>query len=63
MKVKDTIIQDTYNFEMELDNDNNYLLTLGDQILILTKAEWLQLHFKVITTMQYLEEIKEQENK
>ena len=49
MEIKTSIFEGTYDFEMQLDEykpqgDSVYQLTLGDQILIVTRDEWEKLH-------------------
>lgn len=62
MEIKTSIIDGTYDFEMKLDEykpqgDSVYQLTLGDQILIVTRDEWEKLHGLVIETMDYFENV------
>lgn len=64
MEIKTSIIEGTYDFEMKLDEykpqgDSVYQLTLGDQILIVTRDEWEKLHGLVIESMDYFENIQD----
>lgn len=64
MEIKTSIIKGTYDFEMKLDEykpqgDSVYQLTLGDQILIVTRDEWEKLYSLVIESMDYFENIQD----
>jgi hypothetical protein len=64
MEIKTSIIEGTYDFEMKLDEykpqgDSVYQLTLGDQILIVTREEWEKLYSLVIESMDYFENIQD----
>ena len=64
MEIKTSIIEGTYDFEMKLDEykpqgDSVYQLTLGDQILIVTRDEWEKLHGLVIESMYYFENVQD----
>ena len=64
MEIKTSIIDGTYDFEMKLDEykpqgDSVYQLTLGDQILIVTRDEWEKLHGLVIESMDFFENDQE----
>ena len=64
MEIKTSIFEGTYDFEMKLDEykpqgDSVYQLTLGDQILIVTRDEWEKLHDLVIESMDYFENIQD----
>ena len=64
MEIKTSIFEGTYDFEMKLDEykpqgDSVYQLTLGDQILIVTRDEWEKLHGLVIESMDYFENIQD----
>ena len=64
MEIKTSIIEGTYDFEMKLDEykpqgDSVYQLTLGDQILIITRDEWVKLYSLVIESMDYFENIQD----
>ena len=64
MEIKTSIFEGTYDFEMKLDEykpqgDNVYQLTLGDQILIITRDEWEKLHGLVIESMDYFDNIQD----
>lgn len=64
MEIKTSILEGTYDFEMKLDEykpqgDSVYQLTLGDQILIVTRDEWEKLHGLVIESMDYFENIQD----
>ena len=59
MEFKTSIIEGTYDFEMKLDEykpqgDSVYQLTLGDQILIITRDEWNNLDNLVNKSMDFL---------
>ena len=63
MEIKTSIIEGTYDFEMKLDEykpqgDSVYQLTLGDQILIVTREEWEKLYNLVVESMDYFENIQ-----
>ena len=64
MEIKTSIIEGTYDFELKLDEykpkgESIYQLTLGDQILIVTRDEWEKLHGLVIESMDYFENIQD----
>ena len=64
MEIKTSIIDGTYDFEMKLDEykpqgDSVYQLTLGDQILIVTRDEWEKLHGLVIESMDFFENVQD----
>ena len=64
MEIKTSIIEGTYDFEMKLDEykpqgDSVYQLTLGDQILIVTREEWEKLYNLVVESMDYFENIQD----
>ena len=64
MEIKTSIFEGTYDFEMKLDEykpqgDSVYQLTLGDQILIITRDEWVKLYSLVIESMDYFENIQD----
>lgn len=64
MEIKTSIIEGTYDFEMKLDEykpqgDSVYQLTLGDQILIITRDEWEKLYSLVIESMDYFDNIQD----
>ena len=64
MEIKTSIIEGTYDFEMKLDEykpqgDSVYQLTLGGQILIITRDEWEKLYSLVIESMDYFENIQD----
>ena len=64
MEIKTSIIEGTYDFEMKLDEykpqgDSDYQLTLGDQILIVTRDEWEKLHGLVIESMDFFENVQD----
>ena len=64
MEIKTSIIEGTYDFEMKLDEykpqgDSVYQLTLGDQILIVTRDEWEKLHGLVIESMDFFENVQD----
>ena len=45
--------------EYKPQGDSVYQLTLGDQILIVTRDEWEKLHGLVIESMDYFENIQD----
>lgn len=64
MEIKTSILEGTYDFEMKLDEykpqgDSVYQLTLGSQILIVTRDEWEKLHGLVIESMDYFENVQD----
>lgn len=64
MEIKTSIFEGTYDFEMKLDEykpqgDSVYQLTLGGQILIVTRDEWEKLHGLVIESMDYFENVQD----
>lgn len=64
MEIKTSIMEGTYDFEMKLDEykpqgDSVYQLTLGDQILIVTRDEWEKLHGLVIESMDFFENVQD----
>ena len=64
MEIKTSIFEGTYDFEMKLDEykpqgNSVYQLTLGSQILIVTRDEWEKLHGLVIESMDYFENIQD----
>ena len=59
MEIKTSIIDGTYDFEMKLDEykpqgESVFQLTLGDQILIITRDEWNNLDNLVNNSMDFL---------
>lgn len=59
MEIKTSIIDGTYDFEMKLDEykpqgESVFQLTLGDQILIITRDEWNNLDNLVNKSMDFL---------
>lgn len=59
MEIKSSIFEGTYDFEMKLDEykpqgDSVFQLTLGDQILIVTRQEWNKLDNLVSNSMDFL---------
>ena len=59
MEIKSSIFEGTYDFEMKLDEykpqgESVFQLTLGDQILIITRAEWNKLDVLVNNSMDFL---------
>ena len=59
MEIKSSIFEGTYDFEMKLDEYNPqgesvFQLTLGDKILIVTRAEWNKLDILVNNSMDFL---------
>lgn len=64
MEIKTSIFEGTYDFEMKLDEykpqgDSVYQLTLGDQILIVTRDKWEKLHGLVIESMDFFENVQD----
>ena len=64
MEIKTSIFEGTYDFEMKLDEykpqgDSVYQLTLGDQILIVTRDVWEKLHGLVIESMDFFENVQD----
>lgn len=60
MEIKTSIIDGTYDFEMKLDEykpqgESVFQLTLGDQILIITRDEWNNLDNLVTNSMEFLD--------
>lgn len=60
MEIKTSIIEGTYDFEMKLDEykpqgESVFQLTLGDQILIITRDEWNNLDNLVTNSMEFLD--------
>ena len=60
MEIKSSIFEGTYDFEMKLDEykpqgDSVFQLTLGDQILIVTRQEWDGLYNLVHNSMDFLD--------
>lgn len=61
MEIKTSIIDGTYDFEMRLDEykpqgESVFQLTLGDQILIITRDEWNKLDNLVTNSMDFLDD-------
>ena len=59
MEIKTSIFEGTYDFEMKLDEykpqgESVFQLTLGDQILIVTRDEWNNLDNLVNKSMDFL---------
>ena len=59
MEIKTSIFNGTYDFEMKLDEykpqgESVFQLTLGDQILIITRDEWEKLYNLVNNSMDFL---------
>lgn len=64
MEIKSSIFEGTYDFEMKLDEykpqgDSVFQLILGDQILIITRAEWNSLYNLVHNSMDFLDSNRE----
>lgn len=60
MEIKSSILEGTYDFEMKLDEykpqgDSVFQLTLGDQILLVTRDEWDSLCNLVYNSMDFLD--------
>lgn len=60
MEIKTSIIDGTYDFEMRLDEykpqgESVFQLTLGDQILLVTRDEWNNLDNLVNNSMNFIE--------
>lgn len=61
MEIKTSIFNGTYDFEMKLDEykpqgESVYELTLGNQILIVTREEWENLYQLVFNSMNFLDD-------
>ena len=61
MEIKTSIFEGTYDFEMKLDEykpqrESVFQLTLGDQILLITRDDWEKLHDLVYNSMDFLED-------
>lgn len=61
MEIKTSIFNGTYDFEMKLDEykpqgESVYELTLGNQILIVTREEWENLYQLVYNSMNFLDD-------
>jgi hypothetical protein len=61
MEIKTSIFNGTYDFEMKLDEykpqgESVYELTLGNQILIVTREEWENLYHLVFNSMNFLDD-------
>ncbi len=61
MEIKTSIFEGTYDFEMKLDEykpqgGSVFQLTLGDQILIITRDEWNNLDNLVNNSMDFLDD-------
>ena len=64
MEIKTSILEGTYDFEMKLDEykpkgESVFQLTLGDQILIVTRDEWEKLHGLVIESMDFIDNVQD----
>jgi hypothetical protein len=60
MEITTSIFEGTYDFEMKLDEykpqgESVFQLTLGDQILIVTRDEWNKLDNLVSNSMDFLD--------
>ena len=60
MEIKTSIFEGTYDFELKLDEykpqgESVFQLTLGDQILIVTRDEWYNLDKLVSNSMDFLD--------
>ena len=61
MEIKTSIFEGTYDFEMKLDEykpqyESVFQLTLGNQILIITRDEWEKLYNLVNNSMDFLDD-------
>lgn len=61
MEIKTSIFNGIYDFEMKLDEykpqgESVYELTLGNQILIVTREEWENLYQLVYNSMNFLDD-------
>lgn len=61
MEIKASIFEGTYDFEMKLDEhkpqgESVFQLTLGNQILIVTREEWENLYNLVNNSMDFLDD-------
>jgi hypothetical protein len=60
MEITTSIFEGTYDFEMKLDEykpqgESVFQLTLGEQILIVTRDEWNKLDNLVSNSMDFLD--------
>lgn len=61
MEIKTNLFEGTYDFEIRLDEykpegESVFKLTLGSQILIITREEWRSLNALVRSSMDFLDE-------
>ncbi len=61
MEIKTSIFNGTYDFEIKLDEykpqgESVYELTLGNQLLIVTREEWENLYQLVFNSMNFLDD-------
>lgn len=61
MEIKTNLFEGTYEFEIKLDEykpegESVFELTLGSQILIITREEWRSLNALVRSSMDFLDE-------
>jgi len=61
MEIKTSLFEGTYDFEIRLDEykpegESVFGLTLGNQILIITREEWRLLNSLVRSSMDFLDE-------
>lgn len=64
MTVNASICNGTYNFNIELDeykpdNASVFQVTLGDQILIVDREEWRQIHELVVNSMDFIDSMSD----
>jgi hypothetical protein len=61
MEIKTSLFEGTYDFDIRLDEykpegESVFELTLGNQILIITREEWRLLNSLVRSSMDFLDE-------
>ena len=61
MEIKTSILEGAYDFEMRLDEykpqgESVFQLTLGDQILLVTREEWEKLYNLVNNSMDFIDD-------
>lgn len=61
MVINTSILEGTYDFEMRLDEhkpqgESVFQLTLGDQILLVTREEWEKLYNLVNNSMDFIDD-------
>lgn len=61
MVINTSILEGNYDFEMKLDErkpqgESVFQLTLGDQILLVTREEWKKLYNLVNNSMDFIDD-------